>query len=65
MKVCDKVIGVWGALHEEWIGIIEKIDGKQIDIRWETNGSIYYCTEKDIRTDYENPVGSPIGIYYE
>lgn len=62
----DKIIGVFGATIAEWAGEITKVEdtnqGVMVDVMWD-NGSVTYVTGGDIRQDYFNPTGSPIGYY--
>ena len=66
MKLGDKVIGRWGAMIEEWVGEIVKINptnqGTEVDVLWE-NGSMKYLMDFEIRGDYYAPEGTPIGVY--
>ena len=66
MYLGDKIIGMFGAMIPEWYGEIVGLEmmpqGIAVDIKWQ-NGSITEIMEYDLREDYYNPVGSPIGYY--
>lgn len=66
LNLGDKIIGMFGAMIPEWYGEVVGLEmmpqGVAVDIKWQ-NGSITEIMEYDLREDYYNPVGSPIGYY--
>lgn len=56
------MIGRWGAMIPESEGVIVRFKNNNVDIIFE-DGSKHYCQLDDLRNDYYNPTGSPIGIY--
>ena len=60
--VGKKVIGRWGSLEPEWAGKISGAGKVGVTIRW-NNGKTQYATYGELRNDYAEPAGSPVGLY--
>jgi len=71
VKLGDKIIGVFGAMHAEWSGEVINIktydtgpSTPEVKVKWE-NGSYSNMGADEIRNDYFIPIisGSGIGYY--
>lgn len=51
-----RVKGIFGSFTKEWMGTVVKVNGKQIDIRWD-NGAMHYATVDDILSSNETGQG--------
>ena len=59
-----KVIGHWGAMIPETFGIIADVRPTGVRIVWEDMPQDFK-TYDELRYDYDNPVGTPIGVYVQ
>ena len=68
LELGTEITGVFGATEPEWVGKIAGIDyvpntpNPGCDVKWE-DGSYTRMLLSDIREDYFDPKGSPIGYF--
>lgn len=60
--VGKKVIGRWGAMHPESLGEVVLAGTVGVFIRWDDLPESF-VPYFELRNDYAEPVGSPVGIY--
>ena len=63
LTVGQEVIGVWGAMFPEDSGEIVKVNSDDTVTIMFDDGSVKVMDQEDIRDDYFQPAGSPIGVY--
>ena len=68
LELGTEITGVFGATEPEWVGKIAGIDyvpntaNPECDVKWE-DGSYTCMLLSEIRDDYFDPKGSPIGYF--
>lgn len=60
--VGKKVIGRWGAMHPESYGEVVGAGKLGVRIRWDDLPETF-SQWGELRNDYAEPVGSPVGVY--
>ena len=60
--VGKKVIGRWGAMHPESVGEIVLASKAGVFVCWDDLPEDF-VTYGELRNDYSDPAGDPIGIY--